>query len=189
MAFYARVYYIQLSTLPTFQMSRLRVHPGDDGDAERDREAQWRSLPPLLVMCFGSADNTSGPNRTRAGFVFLQLRCNCPTRRGHGFGRCNRHIAPQHHFRGCRYCIQCRGHCGVTQEVARQAALQMRRNWNRMRSTSLPQADAAFYTNRICCGSIRGTPQNCHCSCAGCHGPEPPPEAPVVSVEPPLHAS
>ena len=147
-AVYPRVYYLRLSTLPAFKMSRLRAYPGDDGDAERDREAQWLPLPPALVSCYGPSDNTSGPKRTRTGFVFLHLRCNCRTQRDHGFDRCNRHITPRDHFRGYRYCIQCREHCDVTQETDWQAALQMRRNWNRMRSTPLPQADARSFLHQ-----------------------------------------
>ena len=169
-------------------MSRLRVYPGaDDGDAERDREAQWLSLPPTPVSCFRPGDITSRPNRARTGCVFLNLRCNCRTQRDHGFDRCNRHITPRGHSRGYRYCIQCREHCDVTQETSWQAALQMRRNWSRMRSTPLSQDDAVFYTRQIYSDAIRDAPQDCHCGYAGCLGPEPPPEAPVVSVEPPAN--
>ena len=167
-------------------MSRLRIYPGDDGDAERDREAQWAALPPTLLACHREGDATSGPNRNRSGYVFLHLRCNCRTMRDHGYDRCNRHITPEDHFRGYRYCIQCREHSDLTQETAWQATLQMRRNWNRMRSTPLPSADAVFYTRQIYRDAIRDAPQACHCDCAGCLGPEPPPEAPVVTEEPPF---
>ena len=167
-------------------MSRLRIYPGDDGDAERDREAQWLALPPTMVSCFGPGDNTSGPNSDRTGCVFLHLRCNCRTQRDHGFDRCNRHITIQDHLRGYRYCIQCRAHRAVTQATAFEASMQMRRNWNRMRGTPLTEEEATLYTRRIYCDAIRDAPQACHCDCAGCLGPEPPPEVPVVSEEPPL---
>jgi hypothetical protein len=62
----------------------------------------------------------------------------------------------------------------------------MRSNYLRMRGTPLPRADAVFYTNQIYRDGIRDAPQDCHCDCAGCLGPEPPPEAPVVTKEPPF---
>jgi hypothetical protein len=167
-------------------MSRLRIYPGDDGDAEREREAQWAALPPTWIPCHREGDITSGPNRSRTGVMFLHLRCNCRTRRDHGFDRCNRHITPLDNFRGYRYCIQCREHCDVTEETSWQATLQMRSNYLRMRGTPLPRADAVFYTRQIYRDGIRDAPQDCHCDCAGCLGPEPPPEAPVVTQEPPF---
>ena len=166
-------------------MSRLRIYPGDDGDAERDREAQWASLPPTLLCVHGPGDNPNEPY-SRTGFVFLHLRCNCRTQRDHGFDRCNRHVTLRDHQRGYRFCIQCRTHCDVTEATSFEAAMQMRRNWRRMRpDTPLTPEEADFYSRRIFRDGIRDAPQDCHCDCAGCLGPEPPPLDPVVNVEPP----
>jgi hypothetical protein len=121
------------------------------------------------------------------GRAFIHLRCNCRTQRDHGFDRCNRHISTRDHHNGYRYCFQCREHCAVTEANSFEAAMQMQRNWRRMQpATPITEVEAAFYTRRIFRDGIRDAPQDCHCDCAGCLGPEPPPEVPVVSEEPPL---
>ena len=166
----------------TLKMSRLRIYPGDDGDAERDREAQWASLPPTRIAVQGPGDSAWQFN----GRAFIHLRCNCRTQRDHGFDRCNRHISTRDHQNGYRYCFQCREHCAVTEANSFEAAMQMRRNWRRMQpATPLTDVEAAFYTRRIFRDGIRDAPQDCHCDCAGCLGPELPPTAPVVDMEPP----
>ena len=109
-------------------MSRLRVYPGDDGDAERDREAQWLSLTTTGIRVFQPGDGPLGPNRRRTGLIYVHLCCNCRTRRTHGFDRCNQHITPVDHQRGYRYFIQCRQHNVVTERTAWGASLQLARN-------------------------------------------------------------
>ena len=103
-------------------MSRLRAYPGDDGDAERDREAQWLSLTPTGIPVFQPGDDPLGSNRRRTGLIYVHLRYNCRTQRTHGFDRCNRHTTPMDHQRGYRYCIQCREHSDVTEQTAWDAS-------------------------------------------------------------------
>ena len=176
------------SLLP-LTMSRLRVYPGDDGDTERDREAQWLALTPTRMPVFQPGDDPLGRNRRRTGLIYIHLRCNGRTQHPHGFDRCNRHITPRDHQQGYRYCmIQCslREHSDVTDQTAWDASLQLARNWSRMRGTRMTREDTIFHTGQ--CSSYRGAiqfaPQDCHCDCAACLGPEPLPEAPVVDVEP-----
>ena len=152
-------------------MSRLRIYPGDDGDAERDREAQWASLPPTLLCVHGPGDNPNEPY-SRTGFAFLHLRCNCRTRRDHGFDRCNRHVTLRDHQRGYRFCIQCRTHCDVTEATSFEAAMQMRRNWRRMRpDTPLTPEEADFYTGRIFRDGLRDAPKTATATVQGVLGP------------------
>ena len=149
--------------------------------SETEKRSGLNSLPPTAVSVFQPGDVTLGPNWRRTGLIFVHIRCNCRTRRAHGFNRCNRHITPADNFRGYRYCIQCREHRDDAERTAFQAAMQLRANWNRMRSTLLSHADLVQYTSRCSRDAIRDAPQDCHCDCAGCLGPEPQENAHVVS--------
>ena len=140
----------------------------------------------LRYSVFTDQETTPASRIVALGLHSSIFACNCRTQRDHGFDRCNRHITLRDHQRGHQYCIQCRTHCDVTEATSFEAAMQMRRNWRRMRpDTPLTPEEADFYSRRIFRDGIRDAPQDCHCDCAGCLGPEPPPLDPVVNVEPP----
>ena len=173
------------STSQDFQpleIPRRRIYPGDDGNAEHDREAQWSPLPPTYMGVYRPADVNSGPNSQRPGRIYIHLRCNCCTRRGHGFDRCNRHISPIDSYRGFGYCIQCVQHrmiCRTEQYKRRCSYVATGIVWSEhlfLMKPTLRTEDAAAVKP-----FVRDSPQGCRCDCAGCIGPEPEQEPPVVT--------